>query len=1647
MAGGAGRQRYWKPQGSCHHASHRGQDICELHLSVAHGSSTKIPHDCEAITTVTKYKHFCQMDDCEELHTGKLQSTKKCHQTLQESVTKSYRRKLCVCRSLKKEVNVEDLKQCYLGHLERDEDCDPHDSPSKKKLKVLWQLFSQDNITVQDIDEALQLAGCNLEQLNTAEKILEYLESKAKKDEGKIAEIVDKEFSNLIASLQSRKKHLHAELEENTDSYISDVLKVKQHIEEKKNKLIGVMRIAEELKTTPSLRTCCDLNQVIYSLKLTVENELSSVDTLKEKTPLTFLINCDEITSVFKNIGKFQWEKPTKCCPGKSEDNGQSILMFSDKGEISDCNTYLCVETHKLPTLIKSNETETLRYGTLGSVHPEVNNIQVQELGTIPSQIPHASPQMLSSPDVIIEEIFEDNQEIHSTGSLKDTQRKNFQKKWLPFGRRPGSPELVFLSHVIHPCHFYIRRYSQRKTAIFLEKRLNYFCNNMSSWFSPSDVLELGSDIFIDSKENGMWCRGTITDLIPMESKNEGKLRGSAKYKVCEIAVMKVFMIDFGNSEVFVVSRIGDVPMLKSEHVALQNLIVNDLCLLIRKPDPHMEPQLGAIHPLAVQCSLKDIVPKNSNESWEKEAKTEFLRMVNNKAVLMKVFREEDGVLIVDLKKPPANKISSDMPVSLRDAFVFLELARFRSLPGQPEDKMVLQYSPPTLPQEKEEVSIVVCHVNSPNDFYLQLLESLDLVMLLKRIEEVYKNEDGENLEILCPIQGQTCIAKFEDGDWYRAQVIGLPGNQEIEVKYVDFGNTAKITLREMRKIKDEFLSHPAKAIRTKLAYIEPYKGANEWSSKAKERFEEMTCDKSMACSVVSILQNDVLCVELFDSSSNVLGKRSCSINSQLVEEDLASYVPGYMKSTTTEHNEVWDPDLEEVSESIESKLFEALNIESLQNHDLESLCNKELQVQISHVVSPHKIFIQRQSSENLLKSLQEKMTGIYEESTFEQVKWEIGMYCAICKRDMKQWQRGQINRVLSETTVEVVLLDFGTKEIVNVICLRELEENLKRIKKLALECSLVDIRPAGGSEQWTATACDWVSRYLTGAVATIIIQEKDATQPLPVKIFCKGEAEQPVDISEYLISKGLALRNRRVHKIDTNAVVPEEYLEVGLKQESSVLNKLTPETKSIPKSSVPKQEVVVSRSEESESKECKTKSVLKSRPDGAYKPPLVPDEETFQARISCIGDDGTIYIIPKSLEKALNVLMADIQHSFKCLGLLEPYCWRKGEACVIRGSDTMWYRGKVTEVVGGAIRVKYLDYGYIEKIPQCHLYPTLLYAEIPPFCIPCQLYKTVPVGSFGQPDAVELLQELLMARVVEVHVMERPDHPWSKLPVNIYFDGVSLSSFMAFHKHYVLEDDQTGLGLEVINCSEKYLEDNFEISFEELLLEVETPVLPPYTLPSLPLPGECFPVKVKHLVSPNEVYICLDSVESIEEQNDTEDGRVDWNSETESLDQVLRRCNKDVDSLPFLTDFRTEMPCLAEYSDGLWYRAKLLSIKDFDPVTILIQFIDYGSTKMLPTSRLRQIPPVLMQYPAQAVKALLAGFKPSLLNTEKVRIPYCPEWSMEALWATIDCVQGKQLFASTLTSSPEFTIFLYNDEQKLVHLKLIEMGLAELYE
>ncbi|NXY45828.1 RNF17 protein, partial [Ceuthmochares aereus] len=416
-----------------------------------------------------------------------------------------------------------------------------------------------------------------------------------------------------------------------------------------------------------------------------------------------------------------------------------------------------------------------------------------------------------------------------------------------------------------------------------------------------------------------------------------------------------------------------------------------------------------------------------------------------------------------------------------------------------------------------------------------------------------------------------------------------------------------------------------------------------------------------------------------------------------------------------------------------------------------------------------------------------------------------------------------------------------------------------------------------------------------------------------------------------------------------------------------------------------------------------------------------------FQAVVSFIGTDGTLYIKPKSFEIELNKLMTEIQRNFKYFALPEPHWWKKGEACLIISSDNRWHRGKVVELGDGALMVQYVDSGCIEEVPPCCLYPTTLYTDIPPFCIPCQLYKTAPIGNVWKLEAIQFLQDLLLTdQEVGIHVQELPDNPWGKISVSLYLGEISVASFMAYQKYCIAEDSQDILQLEQLE------------GYDFVWLS--------YVLPPLPIPGDVFPVKVTHLVSPNKVCVSLHPCKQLRKLSATERD-ASCGAQWESLDEALLWCSENVESIPPLTRFQREMPCLAEYHDGFWYRAKFISVEKSDPVMVLVQFVDYGNFSVVSASRLRQMPYEVLKYPVEAVEVVLAGFKPALNDKNVRRIPYAPEWSEKALWAMIDCVEGKQLSACILALSPEITIYLYDDEKNLVHMKLIEMGLAELDE
>ncbi|NXX90915.1 RNF17 protein, partial [Centropus bengalensis] len=417
---------------------------------------------------------------------------------------------------------------------------------------------------------------------------------------------------------------------------------------------------------------------------------------------------------------------------------------------------------------------------------------------------------------------------------------------------------------------------------------------------------------------------------------------------------------------------------------------------------------------------------------------------------------------------------------------------------------------------------------------------------------------------------------------------------------------------------------------------------------------------------------------------------------------------------------------------------------------------------------------------------------------------------------------------------------------------------------------------------------------------------------------------------------------------------------------------------------------------------------------------------KVFPALVTCVGTDGTIYIIPKSFETEINKMLTEIQRNFKCHALLEPHCWKRGEACLVRKEDNVWHRGQVVEISSSALEVQFVDIGCIARFPPRDVYPTTLYTDIPPFCIPCQLHKAAPIGNVWQAEALHCLQDLLLTdEEVDVHVQELPDNPRGKLSISLYFSEISVAAFMAYQKYCVAEDPQDLL---------------------QLMLEQHDLVRSSYELPPLPIPGAFLPVKVTHLVSPNEVYISLDLCKHLCKPPATE-GDASAEEQWESLKEALKWCSENVELIPLLKHFQTGMPCLAEYHDGLWYRAKIISVEKSSPLQILIQFVDYGNFSIVSASSLRQMPYEVLKFPVEAAQVLLAGFKPPLKDKSTRRIPYAPQWSEEALWAMIECVEGKQLLACILALSPEITISLYDDEKNLVHMKLIELGLADLHE
>lgn len=296
---------------------------------------------------------------------------------------------------------------------------------------------------------------------------------------------------------------------------------------------------------------------------------------------------------------------------------------------------------------------------------------------------------------------------------------------------------------------------------------------------------------------------------------------------------------------------------------------------------------------------------------------------------------------------------------------------------------------------------VYVVHTESSEDFYIQLSATyLQLEQMMAEIAEVYSGlaDDVSHGDI---VVGNPVCAQFSgDDSWYRAVIKSVPSDFEVEVHYVDYGNSEVILLSDVRQLSKRFFNIPVQAVRCCL------------DSPVVESFGQRVADKELKATFLS-LDKGKWKVSLFDG----VGKIGQKDTPQDLDDTFL--VREFIQPAVT-------PEMKE-------------------------------RVYVSHVVSPDEFYVQFESSLDELSALSAELSQFYLSlgpSTNVLRSPSPGMSCCARFSQDGDWYRGRIKRVTS-LGAEVEFVDYGNGEVVSFDQVKDPEKGFMQLPQQAILCGL----------------------------------------------------------------------------------------------------------------------------------------------------------------------------------------------------------------------------------------------------------------------------------------------------------------------------------------------------------------------------------------------------------------------------------------------------------------------------------------------------------------------------------------------------------------------------------------------------------------
>ncbi|CAF4252633.1 unnamed protein product, partial [Rotaria sp. Silwood2] len=190
---------------------------------------------------------------------------------------------------------------------------------------------------------------------------------------------------------------------------------------------------------------------------------------------------------------------------------------------------------------------------------------------------------------------------------------------------------------------------------------------------------------------------------------------------------------------------------------------------------------------------------------------------------------------------------------------------------------------------------------------------------------------------------------------------------------------------------------------------------------------------------------------------------------------------------------------------------------------DIETLLlnvGEDFQALVSIAVNPSYFFVQNTLYTHDLEKLAQSMNDYYSTTDPPSILFKpMEMSCCAARYSVdNRWYRARIKRYSSETTVELVYLDYGNNEERNINELRPLDPAFARLPAQAI-CAALELLPINGDNN-----SSWTKK------ASFKFHEDTLTKPLDVRIIAQPTLQWPMyfvqltidehtDVAETLIS------------------------------------------------------------------------------------------------------------------------------------------------------------------------------------------------------------------------------------------------------------------------------------------------------------------------------------------------------------------------------------------------------------------------------------------------------------------------------------------------------------------------------------------------